>query len=721
MKKHLLSLFAILIIATNIQAQIPTNGLVAWYPFTSNTLDSSGNNNHGTNNSATLTTDRFGKANSAYSFDGVSNHISIYHSILSANPCDSNWSISFWFNTNKQFDSLYNPSMFSNVDSAAGGLNPFGLYAPGWAALNEHHLFGYWWHKTGIFTIDSVYKKNYWYHLVYTYNSSNNTMKVYLNGKNNSGRIFDLSATSGSARNLGSWFVGSIGKGNYFNGKLDDIRVYNRGIDSSEVQALYHENGYTTSATSITFFNPTSASTNTTVTIKGTSFTGATAVSFGGTSAKSFTVVNDSTITAIVGTGVSGNVTVVTPNGTANLGGFVYNSTLIPNNGLVAWYPFTSNALDSSGSNNHGTNNGATLTIDRFGKANSAYSFDLGQYISTNYIGILGNNERSLSIWFYVSQNSQGRMIGYGNPGSPGGGFNLFINSKHQIVLDISNSNIIFSDTPTLNKWHHLIVSYSGQVGKTISACKFYLDNKLLTKVLSSYNPGQYLSTQKLVSLNFGGSLPSTTIEQFNGSLDDIRIYNRALDNTEIQALYNEGGWNTLLPIQLQQLNATALANSISLQWQTVTATNTDYFVVERSTNGLSFTSIGKVDALSSTPNYVFTDAQATLGTNFYRVKIVDKDGSSSYSKIVSAVLGSQAAFSVYPNPAKDKVTLQFMPAVGKGSVVIRSLAGNTLYNAPIDLQAGKAIIPIHHLAKGIYAVQLIINHKTQVQTLVVE
>ena len=58
-------------------AQIPTNGLVAYYPFNGNAKDSSGNGNNGSVNGATLTTDRFGNCNSAYLFDGVSNYISL--------------------------------------------------------------------------------------------------------------------------------------------------------------------------------------------------------------------------------------------------------------------------------------------------------------------------------------------------------------------------------------------------------------------------------------------------------------------------------------------------------------------------------------------------------------------------------------------------------------------------------------------------------------------
>jgi hypothetical protein len=78
MKKHLLILAtALLSISTfaQIPTYVPANGLVGWWPFNGNANDESGNGNNGTVNGATLTTDRFGNANSAYDFDGVSNYI----------------------------------------------------------------------------------------------------------------------------------------------------------------------------------------------------------------------------------------------------------------------------------------------------------------------------------------------------------------------------------------------------------------------------------------------------------------------------------------------------------------------------------------------------------------------------------------------------------------------------------------------------------------------
>ena len=74
----------------------------------------------------------------------------------------------------------------------------------------------------------------------------------------------------------------------------------------------------------ITSFTPTSATGGGTITITGTNFTGATAISFGGTAANSFTIVNSTTITAVVGSGASGNVSVTTPAGTASLAGFIF-------------------------------------------------------------------------------------------------------------------------------------------------------------------------------------------------------------------------------------------------------------------------------------------------------------------------------------------------------------------------------------------------------------
>jgi len=92
--KKLFTLLIATMLCIAAMAQIPTNGLICYYPFTGNANDLSGNNLNGSVNGATLTTDRFGNANQAYSFNGINNYISVNHSILFNNL--TNFSFSLW-------------------------------------------------------------------------------------------------------------------------------------------------------------------------------------------------------------------------------------------------------------------------------------------------------------------------------------------------------------------------------------------------------------------------------------------------------------------------------------------------------------------------------------------------------------------------------------------------------------------------------------------------
>ncbi|NBV09794.1 MAG: hypothetical protein EBS09_11940, partial [Flavobacteriia bacterium] len=97
MKKTLLIL-AVFILGTTAFSQIPTyvpaNGLVGWWPFNGNANDESGNGNNGTVNGATLTQDRFGNGNQAYSFDGVDDYFDV-----GINQMDS-FTVSLWIKNN---------------------------------------------------------------------------------------------------------------------------------------------------------------------------------------------------------------------------------------------------------------------------------------------------------------------------------------------------------------------------------------------------------------------------------------------------------------------------------------------------------------------------------------------------------------------------------------------------------------------------------------------
>ena len=214
------------------------------------------------------------------------------------------------------------------------------------------------------------------------------------------------------------------------------------------------------------------------------------------------------------------------------------------NTGLVAYYPFDGNANDYSGNTNHGTVLGAVLTTNRFGNANSAYSFDG----ATSYIRVPDNdsleltNDFSISSWIYLrtlAPPSQGilakHIAGPNNAGS----------WIYQITPN--NGLVDFEATPffdgsvesttglTLNHWHHLIFSYT----KSTQIWKYYIDGILDKNGTRSYDI-RNTSLDLTIGAEEHPSYPQL-ISHLDGIIDDIRIYNRVLSLNEVQTLFVTG------------------------------------------------------------------------------------------------------------------------------------------------------------------------------------
>ena len=116
--------------------------------------------------------------------------------------------------------------------------------------------------------------------------------------------------------------------------------------------------------------------------------------------------------------------------------------------------------------------------------------------------------------------------------------------------------------------------------------------------------------------------------------------------------------FDTIMPVAFSDIKVTAINNVVQVNWQTATETNTDHFMIQHSTDGNAFTDIGKVKAIGSgANNYSFTDNNPAIGTNYYRIQSIDKNGSSSYSKMV-LITNYELGITVYPNPAKSTVTI---------------------------------------------------------------
>jgi hypothetical protein len=211
----------------------------------------------------------------------------------------------------------------------------------------------------------------------------------------------------------------------------------------------------------------------------------------------------------------------------------------IPVNGLVGWWPFNGNADDMSSNNYIGIVNGASLTIDRFGVTNSAYSFNgIDNYIQTNAPGIGGTNSRSISFWIKTDNSSIQTPIDY--YGGTGSAFQPILNSPCPGLGVDGNSGVVTRGNENLinNQWHHCVLVFDQQVATTISEVQIYIDGEIQSTVTcSALNPNVIINTDNPGIFVFGKT--TSDVRYVDGEIDDIGIWERALTEQEIIDLYN--------------------------------------------------------------------------------------------------------------------------------------------------------------------------------------
>ncbi len=171
------------------------------------------------------------------------------------------------------------------------------------------------------------------------------------------------------------------------------------------------------------------------------------------------------------------------------------------------------------------------------------------------------------------------------------------------------------------------------------------------------------------------------------------------------------------LPISLLAFNATVTNNrQVALSWLTVSESNNQYFTIERSTDGVSFSMAIKVKGKgdkTSNQNYDAVDASPVSGISYYRLKQTDIDGRSTYSKSIKVnITASEGELSAYPNPTTTILNLRITDAVSKKLIyLIYSIDGKLIEQQKIstDLTA----ISTSKLINGTYLLQVKQNGAT--------
>jgi hypothetical protein len=222
---------------------------------------------------------------------------------------------------------------------------------------------------------------------------------------------------------------------------------------------------------------------------------------------------------------------------------FAQVPSYVPTNGLVGYWPFNGNANDQTANGNNGTVNGATLTTDRNGNANSAYSFDgISNYIQTQstFSLVTGTASRTVSLWLKTAGNISGRQsaVVWGTQVGCYGKFNINVSRNSGSSISLITGCGIY-DNPAVvldNNWHNIICVFDSSLGLNTATARYYLDGVLL----SNNGGGSFLTANINTQpgpIVFGRD---GTNDILNGKLDDVAIWSRALSQQEITAMYNQ-------------------------------------------------------------------------------------------------------------------------------------------------------------------------------------
>lgn len=183
------------------------------------------------------------------------------------------------------------------------------------------------------------------------------------------------------------------------------------------------------------------------------------------------------------------------------------------------------------------------------------------------------------------------------------------------------------------------------------------------------------------------------------------------------------------LPVSIINFKGSLNDNKALLTWSTATEFNNKGFAIERSNDGKVFMQIGFVNGAGTTTqrkDYTYTDATLSdfnITTTYYRLKQIDLDGKTNYSNVIPLSLKDALSWKLYPNPIKDKFTIELnLTADTKVNVQIISKDGKLLLNADKGTQPQgeqQLNFNVQNLTNGSYFIRVKVGDKTYTQTVI--
>jgi chitodextrinase len=591
----------------------PTPGLVAAYGFDEGSgttaTDASGNGRTGSVTGATWATGRYG---GALSFDGTNDYVGL--------PA-----LGTFYNTAFTLEAWVQKATAKNDVGIVGtwaGNGPM-LWIDHLATRYELTLGG----SLSSYLDSGVNPLiGQWQHLAASFDGT--TARYYINGVEVASR-----AVVGAVGTSNTWRIGAYGSvaGGFFDGIIDEIHVYDRALSAAEVQAdMSTPLGITDPGAPTTPGNlAVTGNTATSISLGWTASTDDTGVAgynvyadgaaAGTTSATSFTVTG-----LTCSTGHQFQVEAFDAGGNTSPRASVSGSTTScgTSPGLVAAYGFNEGsgtaANDASGNGNNGTIDGASWVTGRNG---GGLSFDgTNDQVSLGSLGTFYNSAFTLEAWVQkATAKKDVAVVGTW----AGSGPMLWVDhlaGHHYATLGGTLSSYLDSgQTPVVGQWQHVAATFDG------TTAHYYVDGALVASRAVSGSVGSS-NTWRI------GAYGASPGGFFDGVIDDVRVYNRALNAGEVQFDRDHGvappapPSDSTPPSQPGTLTATGSLGQVALSWGAATDNVgvTKYNLHRSTTSGFTPATGNRI---AQPTGLSYTDTGLAAGTYYYKVTAEDAAG----------------------------------------------------------------------------------------------
>ena len=267
--------------------------------------------------------------------------------------------------------------------------------------------------------------------------------------------------------------------------------------------------------------------------------------------------------------------------------------------GLVMYLPFCENAQDISGNSNNGLVSNSNLTEDRFNNPNQAYLFS-----NSNQSMITVNPSSSLNItqditfsaWFYPTDTTLGYIIDRDVCGSTNDWGLQWLGGQVKMRTQ-NDENTIVSGVLAINNWYHVLVTRESGV------FTMYINSEI-TSQNSGYN---YNFSNTNNPIRIGDQSCTSPEENFDGKIDDVAVWNRALSSEEVLSLYQNTPTTTF---------AYLWSTGDTTENITVTPSETTEYWVDVTTNGVTCRDYITINVDAEDPTWLLPPSDLTVECN---------------------------------------------------------------------------------------------------------